>query len=256
LHELRPHDYERHAPYYDHLELDGTGESPEMNAFLHRLFRRRGVRTVLDMTCGTGAQSIDLARRGYRVTASDLSPAMLAEARRKARGLGIRFRRGDMRTVRHGRFDAAISIFNAVGHLAPDDFERAMRNVRRNLGPRGLYVFDILNLEFMRRGGFKSYPFFDVARTLDGSLHVRLNMNRLDRRRGVMHVRQRLWIQRGLEPPTALDDVWDMQLYTVEQLAGMLERAGFVRARLQGGPRQRRFDPRTSPLILIAAERD
>jgi SAM-dependent methyltransferase len=254
--QLRPHDYERHAPYYDRLELAGTGETPEMNAFLHRLFRRRGVRTVLDLTCGTGAQSIDLARRGYRVTASDLSPAMLAEARRKARGLDIRFRRGDMRSVRRGRFDAAISIFNAVGHLAPDDFEQTMRNVRRNLEPGGLYVFDILNLEFMRRGGFKSYPFFDIARTVDGSLHVRLNANRLDRRSGVMHVRQRLWIQHGFEQPIVVDDIWDMQLYTIEQLAGMLERAGFLRARVQGGPRQRRFDPRTSPSILVAAERD
>jgi SAM-dependent methyltransferase len=46
-------------------------------------------------------------------------------------------------------FDAVITIFNAVGHLTKSGFEKAIRNIHRNLNAGGIYVFDILNLEAM-----------------------------------------------------------------------------------------------------------
>jgi SAM-dependent methyltransferase len=250
---LKPYPYERTAPLYDLLVFDGPGESVEMNRFLHRLFRRRGVETVLDLTCGTGAQAVGLARYGYRVTASDLSPAMLAEARRKARGLGVRFRCGDMTTLRAGRFDAAISIFNAVGHLEPERFAKAIRNVRANLKPGGTYVFDIFNLEYMRAGAFRDYEYIDLAKEQDGLHVVRFNDNRLDRERGVMHIRHRTIIQRGGAKPETLRETWDMQIYTADQIRGMLKENGFPRVRLHGGPGLP-FSAKKSPFILAVAK--
>lgn len=44
---------------------------------------------VLDIGCGTGRHSVELARRGYRVTGVDLSPGMLAEARKAADAAGV-----------------------------------------------------------------------------------------------------------------------------------------------------------------------
>ncbi|UNM06271.1 MAG: hypothetical protein H6925_00500 [Holosporaceae bacterium] len=52
-----------------------------------------------------------------------------------------------MRTAHLGRFDAVITIFNAVGHLTIEDFGRAMHNIYQNLNSGGIYVFDIFNLE-------------------------------------------------------------------------------------------------------------
>ena len=41
----------------------------------------RGSETVLDVSCGIGTQSLGLASRGYKVTASDLSPGAIERAR-------------------------------------------------------------------------------------------------------------------------------------------------------------------------------
>ena len=70
---LRPFDYDAYAPLYDLLEYKGEAETEGLNDFLHKTFIHAGVKTVLDLSCGTGAQAIGLAKRGYSVPASDPS---------------------------------------------------------------------------------------------------------------------------------------------------------------------------------------
>ncbi|MBK9536342.1 MAG: class I SAM-dependent methyltransferase [Flavobacteriales bacterium] len=44
---------------------------------------------VLELNCGTGKESIHLARNGHRVIATDMSPVMLSRARERARQMGV-----------------------------------------------------------------------------------------------------------------------------------------------------------------------
>src|SRR5256885_12602863 len=57
----------------------------------------RGSLDALDVGCGTGFLSLELAGRGHGVTGIDFAPQMLAEARKKAAGQGaaVRFEEGD-----------------------------------------------------------------------------------------------------------------------------------------------------------------
>ena len=60
----------------------------------------RGAR-ILDVPCSFGRHSIELARRGFRVSGVDISPKLLRAARRNAAAQGVQgeFRRADMREL-------------------------------------------------------------------------------------------------------------------------------------------------------------
>src|SRR5215472_16756726 len=73
----------------------------------------RGALDALDVGCGTGFLSLELAQRGDRVTGIDFAPSMLARAERKAaeRGLDVRFQQADAEQlpIAPASFDLVIS---------------------------------------------------------------------------------------------------------------------------------------------------
>ena len=210
-----PSHYDWEAPSYDRFN---EKNSAPLNRLLAGILRKRGARTVLDLACGTGSQAFWLARRGFRVVGCDISPAMLRIARRKTGAVDLR--RGDMRTVRVGRFDAVLTISNAVGHLTRSDFERAMRNIRANLAPGGLYIFDIYNLEWLRAGDHITNLTIDWS-----SRAVRqIQYSTLDVR-GVLRSFTTVLTSRVFKNVTTL------QLYTAADLTWMLRRSGFGKVR-------------------------
>ena len=83
----------------------------------------RGAR-LLDAGCGTGALSIEAARRGAAVVAIDLSPTLVRLGQeRLPRDLGqgrIEFRVGDMLDPALGRFDHVIGMDSLIHYDAPD----------------------------------------------------------------------------------------------------------------------------------------
>jgi magnesium-protoporphyrin O-methyltransferase len=83
----------------------------------------RGAR-VLDAGCGTGAFSVEAARRGAQVVAIDLSPTLVNLAReRTPRDLGgghIDFRVGDMMDAELGAFDYVVAMDSLIHYRAPD----------------------------------------------------------------------------------------------------------------------------------------
>jgi SAM-dependent methyltransferase len=108
----------------------------------------RPVRSLLDLGCGTGRHSVELATRGYEVVGVDLSEGMLDRARRRAVAEGASvasFVLGDVQTVQlNRRFDAVLSMFAVVGYQTTDAAVKAtFANVRRHLEPGGVFIFDV-----------------------------------------------------------------------------------------------------------------
>ncbi len=137
------HHYDDEADTYDSFN---EKKSALMNQLLEKELKALKVKTVLDMTCGTGSQVFWLKKKGFKVVGSDINEKMLTYARAKGQA---DFIKGDMRKVKVGPFDAVITIFNAIGHLTQKDFEKALLNVKGNLHPGGYYIFDIFNLDYL-----------------------------------------------------------------------------------------------------------
>lgn len=222
---MLPYDYDRFSKYYDILD---SAPNDVLNPFMAKVLREHHARKVADFTCGTGAQALWLAKRGFDVTGSDLSSGMLRLARERARkeGIMVRLYQRDVRNVKLGTFDAAITMFNAIGHLSKPEFEVAMRNIGRNLRKGGLYIFDIFNLDLMKVR-FRTYMFIDLAVEVDETMFVRFNKNTLDRKNGIMHINQETIIQDRYKRPRELRENWTMQIYTADGLKRLLKRNGF-----------------------------
>ena len=110
--------------------------------------RQAGVRTILELGCGTGNDAARLAGEGYSVTAIDLSGEAIGQARAKF-GPVARFMVADM-TRRlpfpDGGFDAVMS--NVAMHMFPDGVTRAaFSEVERLVRPGGVFVFHVNSLE-------------------------------------------------------------------------------------------------------------
>ena len=112
--------FDHHAPQYmDNVFTKNT--LAEVDFLIAELNLPPGS-AILDMGCGTGRHSVELARRGYRMTGVDLSAGMLAQAQQAAQaaGVSVEWVQSDARAfTSEPRFDAAICLcegaFGLVG---------------------------------------------------------------------------------------------------------------------------------------------
>jgi len=153
---------------------------------------------------------------------------MLRIAKNKAidKKLHLQFIRGDMRTVQIGKFDAAITIFNAVGHLTKTDFEKAMCNIHTNLKERGLYIFDIYNLSYLLYGNNITTLTIDLQETSNDSKIRLIQYSTIDED-GVLASYTTHYEQHESKPKISKSQQ-TLQVYTAQQLKEMLERSGFT----------------------------
>lgn len=129
------------------------------------LFKKHNVNTILDCSCGTGLQSIGLAKKGFNVTGSDLSEKMLEIARENAKEEDIndiKFIQSDFREVRSkvsNFFDAVICMGNSIPHLKQnDEILEAFKNIYECLEKGGVAIFDIRNYDSMLKNKPRFLP--------------------------------------------------------------------------------------------------
>ncbi len=159
--------YDQLAPYYVFLYADWEASVKRQAAALDGIVREffgPTSRRILDAACGIGTQSIGLAALGYTVTAIDISPAEVAQARRLAqqRNLAIDSRVADMRALpdfTSGSFDVVIACDNAVPHLlTDDDILHAFQQFYGCTTPQGGCIISVRDYASLERGGRQLHP--------------------------------------------------------------------------------------------------
>jgi magnesium-protoporphyrin O-methyltransferase len=115
-------------------------------------------RSLLDAGCGTGAFSVEAARRGAAVTAIDLSPTLVDLARERLPAhLGngsIEFRTGDMSDESLGQFDHVVAMDSLI-HYRTADVVRVLAGIAQRTRRSILFTFapKTFALEIMRAAG-------------------------------------------------------------------------------------------------------
>lgn len=120
--------------YRDRLSNE-LAEKPLDRALLAALVEQVGPgRAVADLGCGPGHVTAWLAQRGVPVVGIDLSPEMVAVARREHPE--AEFREGDLLRLpaSDGEFGAAVALYSVI-HLGPDELRSAFAEIRRVLRP-------------------------------------------------------------------------------------------------------------------------
>jgi SAM-dependent methyltransferase len=143
--------YEAIAPVYDDFTAHHDYEL-WLGNLLPEL-KRHGLRgnRLLDVACGTGKSFIPMLSRGWEVTASDISPAMVELARGKV-GDAATLSVADMRDLpEFGEFDLVWCLDDAINYLLSGaELKQALAGMRRNLGPGGLLMFDVNTIDAYR----------------------------------------------------------------------------------------------------------
>lgn len=221
----KPSHYNKEAQHYDKFN---EKNSESINKLIETILKKYNVKTVLDLTCGTGSQVFWLAKRGYDVVGSDINPKMLNIAKDKAKKqkLDINFIKGDMRTTKAGKFDAVVTIFNAIGHLTKGDFEKAMRNIHENLNEKGIFVFDIFNLNYLLKDDNITKLTIDGQKK-SGDTTVREIQYSTISADGVLASYDIYHEQVGSNKPKITKAFQTLQVYSAKQLKDMLQKNGF-----------------------------
>lgn len=138
--------YEGFADRYDLFFGHFEAHSPQLSTFYKKVFADNGVTRVLDCACGTGRHLYLFHKLGFDIVGSDISPAMLAQARRNLgeRNIEIPLRHLDYREMPENfdeKFDAVVCLTSAICEM-PDSLQmlQAFKSMRGVLRERGVLV--------------------------------------------------------------------------------------------------------------------
>lgn len=142
--------YDEIADDYD--VMTGSGErSSKAEKFLSELVARFPIKSALDVACGTGLYAIGLAKMGVRATGTDVSTAMLDQARKHAQRAALSADwvcapMQELAAKLSQRFDAVLCMGNSIPHLLTDaDLNASIAGFTHMLSPGGIIVLQLLN---------------------------------------------------------------------------------------------------------------
>ena len=111
--------------------------------FLQKVLQTQESSHILDVPCGNGRHSIELAKRGLRVTGVDISEEFIEEATAAGKSLAATFLQIEMRSLPwEGEFDGAFCFGNSMGFFDADSTRQFLAAVARTLKPKARFVID------------------------------------------------------------------------------------------------------------------
>ena len=234
--------WEAAEPLWSHQRRLSSAPA-EVDAIIARLGIGAGA-TVLDLCCGVGRHTVELARRGLLVTGVDATRDYLDKAARRAQteGLQVELVQGDMRAFcRQGAFDVVLNLGRSFGYFDdPDDDRRVVTNVYASLGPGGAFVLETIGKEALARVFRPKY-----WRENDGTYY--LYELKVSRHWSWVEDRTIIFDDRG-----RTELVFSYRLYSAVELITLLRGCGFAGVDIYGDLAGSAYDHRSKRLVAVA----
>jgi SAM-dependent methyltransferase len=157
--------------YTENPAFFGEGSSGFAHTALN-LFRSAGVRSVLELGCGQGRDTLLFAKEGFHVTAMDYSETGLQKLQESARETGvsdcIAIRSFDVRKplpFPDNSYDACYSHMLLCMELSATELRFLLGEIRRILKPGGLVLYSVRNTfdKHFGAGVHKSEEMYDIG---------------------------------------------------------------------------------------------
>ncbi len=237
-------DLERHLPSEwwrtlfssVYLKTDGDVVECENNTVREinkvvEILNPNSVDRILDLCCGQGRHSIELAKRGFKnVFGLDRSRYLIRLAKKRANALDlvINFHEGDARKFRfkENYFSNVIVMGNSFGYFdKEEDDVSVLRAIHRVMIPEGKLVLDITDGDWIRSNYEKrSWEWIDQSHFVCRERTLSNDGQRLVSREVVTHA----------EKGVIVDQFYAERLYSVNQLIALLENSGFINVNIHG----------------------
>jgi D-alanine-D-alanine ligase len=179
---------------------------------------------ILDLCCGQGRHSLELARRGYtNLEGLDRSHYLIQRARKSAKReiLPIKFREGDARKIPYApdMFDIIMILGNSFGYFESiNDDLKVLKETFRVLKPWGKILIDISDGEYLRNNfQARSWEWIDKEHFVCRERALSIDKQRLISREVINHVNDGVLV----------DQFYAERLYSKKNFKELLEKAGF-----------------------------
>jgi SAM-dependent methyltransferase len=230
------------APFmFDEERLAGTSE--EIDRIIQFIDLEPG-NAILDMGCGPGRHSLELARRGFMVTGVDRTEFYLQKAIEAARaeGLDVEFLHRDMREfLSPDAFGAAISLFTSFGYFEnQSENQLVLKNIYDSLKPGGTLVLDTMGKEVLARIFIER-----IWEEKDGTLFLR--EHNISRDWSWLESRC-ITVRKGEQHEFKISH-W---VYSAVELKTMLVEAGFKNVEIFGNLDSEPYDHTAKRLVSVA----
>jgi SAM-dependent methyltransferase len=230
------------------VEMWLRATTPEMTVgevdFLERVLQLKPGSRLLDVPCGGGRHAVELAARGHRVTAVDLSGDFLTAARNLAaqQAVSVDFQQREMRDLPGpGEFDAAYCFGNSFGYLDDDGNAEFLAAVAQAIKPGGRFALDI---------GYIAecvFPNFTERRWMQVGDILFLSHGQYDPATGRLNTEYTFMKDGRGTPQTA-----SARIYTCSELVKLLTTAGFGEIQAWSSLSQEPFRLGSQRLLLAA----
>ncbi len=182
---------------------------------------------ILDLGCGTGKITLELARRGYDMTGVDISPQMLDIARGEAEKAGLEKKNlwlaQDICDFElYGTVEVCISSLDTINHLLSDEEVLSCFSLVHNyLDPDGLFIFDI-------NGRYKFESIYaDNTYAYEEKNSVLIWQNRYNKRKKICDFYITLFEKQKDGRYVRCDDIQLERMYKISEMKNFLSECGF-----------------------------